>query len=103
MIDITITRTLEQRIKFDNGLTINTKHLVNFTHEGRERRALIEISPRGIVRCLTQPQPEDMYSSWWKVKGDITKSDGGVIVWGSRDAELQELFSGEPVATISLK
>lgn len=39
-------RTLEQRLKFDHGLSIGT-HLVRFTLGERSRDALVRIGPRG--------------------------------------------------------
>jgi hypothetical protein len=58
----TTKRTLEQRLKFDHGLVIG-QQLVRFTLGERSRLALVEISPRGKVYYLTQPKPEDMYTS----------------------------------------
>lgn len=95
-------RTLEQRLKFDHGLSVG-RHLVRFTHGPQSRMVLVDISPRGIVRCLAKPDESDMYSSWCRVKGDVTESDGGVIVWGARDPECVRLFDGEPVATVAIK
>ena len=96
-------RTLEERIKFDYGLSIG-HNLVKFTHEGNEKIAIVRIGERGGVWCLTQPGSGDMYSSWWQVKGDTTDTrGGGVIVWGARDPELIKMFDGVPVATIPLE
>lgn len=96
------TRTLEERLKFDSGLSVGT-HLVLFTHEGKERKALVEITVRGKVRVLTEPGRGDMYSSWCTVKGDKTVSDGGTIVWAARNPEMMEPFKGEVVATVAVE
>jgi len=96
-------RTLEERIKFDHGLVIGC-NLVKFTYKGNEKTAIVRIGKRGSVWCLTKPGSGDMYSSWWQVKGNTTNTrGGGVIVWGARDAELVEMFEGEPVATIPIE
>lgn len=72
-----MSRTLEERLKFDHGLTIG-RHLVRLTHQGREVRAQVEIGPRGKVSLLVQPRPEDMYSCWRRVQGDKTTAAGAV-------------------------
>jgi len=81
------------------------RRLVMITHKGGQRRALVETSPRGIVRLLFQPRPEDMYSSWARIDGD--KYDcgraEGVIVWGARDPAIMELFNAEPAAVLPLR
>lgn len=92
--------TLEQRIKFDHGLTIGT-HLVNFTVGERSRLAMVRISPRGLVHYLAKPLPGDMYSGWNRIRGDkCVMADAGVIVWGARQPELMQMFDGEPVASV---
>jgi hypothetical protein len=95
-------RTLEQRLKFDHGLTIGTS-LVEFTHKGRTRRALVKIGPRGKVTALASPDYDDMYCSWFRIKGDVTAVIGGVHVWAGRDPEFMAQFQGEPVATVELR
>ena len=97
----TATRTLEERLKFDHGLTIG-QHLVRITHKGREVRALVEIGARGKDSQHVQPRPEDMYSCWRRVQGDKTTAAGAVIVWGARDPALRARFDGEPVATVEV-
>lgn len=94
-------RTLEQRLKFDSGLTVG-RHLVRLTHAGRAIKVLVEIGKRGAVSLLVEPQPEDMYSCWRRVRGDITTAEGGVIVWGARDPAVRAMFDGEPVATLNV-
>lgn len=95
-------RTLEDRIKFDHGLTIGT-HLVSFTLGPNSRRAIVRISPRGLVHYLVKPAAGDMYSSWNRLRGDKSVADKGFIVWGARDPKLMEIFDGDPVATIPAK
>ena len=97
---MTMYRTLEERIKFDAGLTIGV-HPVTFQHGERYLRALVAIGARGKVSALIEPDESDMYSSWWQVKGDTTLPKGAVIVWGARDPELIKQFDS-PVATISI-
>lgn len=94
-------RTLEQRLKFDHGLTVG-RHLVRLTHAGRAVKVLVEIGKRGTVSLLVEPQPEDMYSCWCRLRGDITKAGGEVIVWGARDPAVRATFEGEPVATLEV-
>lgn len=95
-------RTLEQRIKFDAGLTIGS-HLVTFTHGSRSRLAMVSISGRGVVRYLVKPKPDAMYSTWDRVSGDVSISDGPVMVWAARtNSELMAHFDGASVANIPL-
>ena len=95
-----MTRTLEQRIKFDHGLPIG-QSLVEFTLGERSRVALVEIGNHGQVYYFVKPRDVDMYASWQRVRGDVTKSgEGAVKVWPSRNAEFMAKFEGEPVARI---
>lgn len=97
-------RTLEQRLKFDHGLTINRTHLVELTLHGVHKRlAVVTISARGIVKLLPKPREDQMYSSWERVKGNDLESVGGVFVWPTRNIEHMAMFCGEPVATIPVK
>ena len=95
-------RTLEQRIKFDYGLTVGG-NLVLFTHGDRSRKALVRIGPRGKVTAFAEPDECEMYSSWFQVKGDTTRAIGGVFVWPRKDAEFMAQFAQEPAAVIPLK
>ena len=93
-------RTLEQRIKFDHGLPIG-QSLVEFTLGDRGRLALVEIGNRGQVYYFAKPRDEDMYASWQRIRGDVTKSgEGAVRVWPSRNAEFMAKFEGAPLASI---
>jgi len=93
-------RTLEQRIKFDHGLPIG-QSLVQFTLGERSRLALVEISPRGLVFYFAKPDEGDMYASWKRVKGDMTRTgEGAVRVWPARDEPFMAKFDGSPVAAI---
>lgn len=94
----TMERTLEQRLKFDHGLTIG-RHVVEIALGQHSRRAIAEISPRGKVYLLFKPRDTDMYSSWRQVKGDILspKPHGSVIVWGARDPSLMQMFDGAAI------
>ena len=95
-------RTFEERAKFDHGLTIGT-HRIDLTHKGQIKRALVSISPRGIVRILTKPDESDMYSSWRRLKGDVFTDVENVVVWGARNPDYMAQFEGEPAATIPVK
>lgn len=98
-----MARTLEQRIKFDHGLPIG-QSLVKFTLGERERLALVEISPRGLVFYFTKPSEGDMYACWQRVKGDNTLTgQGAVMVWPARNAEFMARFEGQPAATIPVR
>lgn len=100
---MTNARTLETRIKFDHGLPLG-KSLVQFTLGEKSRLALVEIGQRGEVYYLTKPDEGDMYTSWARVRGDVTKSgEGAVIVWAARKPEIMALFEGAPVASIPVK
>lgn len=95
-----MTRTLEQRIKFDQGLKIG-QSLVRFTLGENSRLALVEIGRRGEVWYFTQPIEGDMYSSWTRVRGDNSISGSGAVkVWASKDAEFMARFNHEPDAEI---
>ena len=77
--------------------------LVRVTKAGQARVILVEVSPRGKVGYLIEPDPDDMYSTWRRCKGDKTTSDGVVIVWAARKyPELMALFMGPPAVTIPL-
>lgn len=96
-----MTRTIEQILKYDNGLTIGQTCVTIERRDGSQYIALVEIGKRGKVSIIKKPDAEDMYSSWYTVKGNETKV-GTVIVWGARDPELMSLFDN-PVKTISFK
>jgi hypothetical protein len=98
-----LTRTLEDRIKFNHGLRIG-QSLVKFTHLEHERIALVEISPRGEVWYFTKPTESEMYASWTRVRGDLSLSGkGAVVVWPSRNAEFMAKFDGDPAAIIPVR
>lgn len=96
-----MTRTNEERIKFDSGLAIGV-HLVLFTYQGAQRKALVKINARGVVTYLTEPRPGDMYTSWSRLKGNKETTTGGVMVWANKQPGIMALFEGTPVATIEL-
>lgn len=96
-------RTLEQRVKFDHGLPLG-QSLVKFTLGDRVVMALVEIGNRGQVYYFVKPTDEDMYASWKRILGDVTKTgSGAVMVWPARNAEFMARFDREPVATIPVK
>ena len=95
-------RTLEQRLKFEHGLKIGT-NLIEFSHKGNRRLALVEISPRGVVRAFAKPELSDMYAGWFRVKGDMTITKGmGVYTWPAKSPDIMALFDGTPVAVVEL-
>lgn len=96
--------TLEEKIKFRSGLPVG-QSLVELTYQGQSRRALCDISGRGVVRMLAEPRDSEMYSSWFRINGDNTSTRDKacpVIVWGARDPELRKQFDGTPAAVIPL-
>jgi hypothetical protein len=95
-------RTLEQRLKFDHGLKIGI-NLVEFSHNGRNRLAVVEISPRGVVKAFAKPEPSDMYAGWFRIKGDVTTTKGmGVYSWPAKNPDIMSWFKGTPTATVEL-
>jgi len=70
----------------------------------RTRRALVEITERGHVYLLAEPQAGDMYSSWSRVDENALKTPPkdrrSLIVWGARDPEVMKRFDN-PVAVAS--
>lgn len=97
-----MTRTIEDRIKFDSGLTVGV-HLVEFKGCTSYRKVLIEITSRGVVNGLAEPREDDMYAAWDRIKGDKWCSrPGTVAVWPARNPEFMARFSGEPSATIEI-
>lgn len=96
------TRTLEQRIKFDFGLTIG-QHLVKFVRGDRFVLALVEIGSRGQVYYFAKPEVGDMYASWKRIRGDKTiVGEGAVKVWPEKDVEFMARFDATPAVTIEL-
>lgn len=97
-----MTRTLEQALKFDHGLTIGV-HLVEFDKAGAKRLALIEIGARGAVYGMAKPNPNARTAGWDRIRGDVWVGLSGVAsVWPARDAAFMARFDGEPAARISL-
>lgn len=90
-------QTLEQRIK--RALPIGS-HLAAIPLGDQRRLVLVDITPRGVVSILIEPDDGDMYSSWRRVKGDTNQCTGAVIVWGARDPVLRARFVGAPFAVI---
>lgn len=95
-----MTRTLEQIIKFDSGLSVGRSPVTIQRRDGSMYSVIVEISTKGSVYILPKPERSDMYTGWYRVKGDEVKLHGGVIVWGARDPELLKKFN-DPVTTIS--
>ena len=92
--------TFESRLKkcLPVGLSV-----VCLTHLGISKKALVDISPRGKVQVLMEPDPTAMYSSWTPIKKDqMTGTAGRVIVWAARCPEMREAFTPPAVATIPL-
>jgi len=88
-----MARTLEQRLKFDLGLPIGVS-CVRLVKGHRTRLALIEISNRGVVQILPQPEAGDMYTSWAKVQDDaLAWETGKTIVWAARSEEFRKQYA----------
>lgn len=72
-----MTRTIEQTIKFDCGLKVGITPVTVQRRDGSRYDALVEITLRGVVRLIPKPGPEDMYTGWYRVKGNTWKPDSG--------------------------
>lgn len=85
--------TIEQQIKFKSGLSIGISHVNIIRRDGSKYEALVEITNRGKVSVLPKPTSSDMYTSWYRVKGDDLKIVN-TIVWMARDKGAMDVFSG---------
>jgi hypothetical protein len=95
-------RTLEQRLKFDSGLTVGI-HVVRFTLGERHVDVAVRISTKGKVSYLKKPDEGGMYVTWRNVQGDKVTADGPVIVWAARtNPELMAIFEQPIAATLEL-
>lgn len=93
-------RTVEEIIKFDSGITVG-QHCVTVTNQAvSEFIAIVDISPRGVVNLIKKPNDGDMYTCWYRVKGNDLIA-GKIIVWGEHNAEIKEMFSN-PIQTVKL-
>lgn len=95
-------RSLEERLKFDLGLQVGSQ-LELFTFRGQERRVLVDIGSRGVVRSLMEPHAGEMHTSWFRITGDRMVSQGGTVVWAARRPKMLEVFAGKPVASVCLE
>lgn len=44
-----------------------------------------------------------MYTSWTRVRGDVSESGrGSVVVWAARNPEMMKMFDGVPRAQIAV-
>ena len=66
-------RTLEERLKFDLGLTVETLHAVRFRRGEDEQVALVYIPRRGYPRVIVRKGTFIITS---RVKGDLMKTVG---------------------------
>lgn len=94
-----MSRTIEQIIKFDCGPKIGTTPVTIQRRDGSQYSALVQIGPRGSVHVIRKPEPEDMYTGWYRVKGDTITAGGGVVVWGARNPEMLRQFDN-PVTLV---
>ena len=94
-----MTRTIEQTIKFDCGLKVGITPVTVQRRDGSRYDALVEITLRGVVRLMPKPGPEDMYTDWYRFKGNTWKLDSSVVVWGARNPEWLRQFDS-PVALV---
>lgn len=96
----TDSRTWEEAIKFDSGLSYG-RHCIELEHaDGSRRVVLVEITRRKVL-LLAKPRQTDMYSSWMVVKGNALEHDRKLrtIVWGAHDAALMSAFDN-PTAVV---
>lgn len=77
----TPARTLEDRLKFDCGLTIGA-HAVRMTHDGHERIVLVRIPSRGHVRVRYRPTPHSSRVNCYVLKGDSMTFEGSTVAPG---------------------
>lgn len=68
-------RTLEQRLKFDFGLTIGD-HLVVLQSPFDSHKAIVGIGPKGGVYLTPAPTPQDGWVKRYRVRGDSLDSKG---------------------------
>ena len=94
-------RTLEEILRFDSGLTAGEHRVTLVVDRKQERPALVKIHRHGAVLVLVQPTEADMYTRWWRVRGNRTTAEGDLILWGARDPVLLARFAN-PVARITL-
>lgn len=99
--------TIEAKLKVlptgRNGLNL---HTIRIMRGDQSRKVLVDVRPNRAVWVLPEPKPEDMYTSWRKLKGDSFTDVGAVVVWASRsdtfNAMYAEAFAREPVLSIQL-
>lgn len=94
-------RTIEQQIKFDSGLSIGQHCVTVVRRDGSGYTALIDISPRGVVKLIQKPRDDQMYTSWHRIKGDEVTQTGATIVWGARNPEMLAAFD-KPTAVVRI-
>lgn len=98
-----MSRTLEQKIKFDSGLMVGKTPVTIERKDGSRYTALVEISSRGTVHLIQKPEEGDMYTSWYRIKGNSADiKPGGVVVWAARNPEFLKEFDN-PETLISFK
>lgn len=95
-------RTVEQLIKFDSGLSIGRTAVQIIRRDGSTYCACVEIGDRGAVYVIPKPAESDMYTSWYRVRGDTLRPHGTPVVWGARTPAVMGMFNN-PSATIDLR
>lgn len=97
-------RTLEQRLKFDSALPLG-RHIVDLTLGHRLIRALVDISPRGRVTWLREPEQGDLYTSWQHQTGDTSSAckKSGLLVRPFEISELMASFTGPARAAVVVR
>lgn len=92
-----MTRTLEEKLKFDHGLIIGKPHPIELTLQqtGTTGKCTVNIPKRGYPR-LAMLSRCDNFLMVYMVKGDVLVSDGQQWVSDEQRAEWLALFS-DPV------
>lgn len=91
-------RTLEQKIKFDNGLVVGIHH-IQLSKGNQVLDCLVEISTRGAVFLLKKPTNNNP-TGWVRIRGDMMESFGGVILWD--ETKINQFFGKTALCVISL-
>lgn len=95
-----MTRTLEDRLKFGQGFTINHEHPVTLTKNGMARLALVFIPTRGAPRLIVKTGTTEPHYKLtvYLVKGNDLEYRGSVGTPYS--VEQFDTLTQNPVATI---
>lgn len=98
---------IEQQLKtLPSGKSGQNIHCVIIAKGERSRRVLVDVRPNKAVWVMAEPEDDDMYTSWCKLKGNEFTDVGAVVVWAARDAsfiaQYHAAFAQEPAMRIEL-